>query len=296
MRFCIVGCNGQLGTDLMHEVVMQGHEVVGYDVPEINLANEKSVGSALDAARPDIVVNSAAFTAVDACETQKETAFKVNADGVGVLGRRAKAAGVPVVHIGTDYVFDGKSTRPYIESDSPNPLTVYGQSKLAGENILAQTWERHWVLRIAWLYGAAGKNFVKTILRAALKNQTTGAPLKVVNDQFGTPTWTVSVCSQILHLVTGQDYGVFHGTSQGGCSWFDFAQAIVALAKIEVPVIPCSTAEYPRPAPRPAYSVLENARLKQLGVDIMPTWQQGLAGFWNRHASSILTELKEDLQ
>jgi dTDP-4-dehydrorhamnose reductase len=246
------------------------------DFPSIDIANARSVLDAVSPTSPDVIINCAAYTAVDACETDVDKAYAVNATGVANIAKAAQQVGAKCVHISTDYVFDGTKKGPYVETDAPNPVSVYGKSKLAGEQELVRTWENHFIVRIAWLYGTKGKNFLKTIRSLAEKSAVTKAPVKVVNDQVGTPTYTVHVCRQILTLMETDRFGLYHSTNEGWCSWFDFAKAIVKAYGIPAEIQPCTTAEFPRPAPRPANSVLENERLKKIGLNIMPRWENGL--------------------
>jgi dTDP-4-dehydrorhamnose reductase len=279
MKLLIVGCNGMLGTDMVIEAKKAGHDVRGIDFPQIDITKPQSVGEIVAEARPEAIINCAAYTAVDACETNAETAFAVNARGPTNLAAVASECGALLVHYSTDYVFDGKKTSPYVESDPTSPLTVYGRSKLEGERLAFECCERTIVLRIAWLYGMTGTNFVKTIRSAALKKAASGEPLRVVNDQWGTPTWTVPVCLQTFALLTADQYGVYHATCEGACTWFDFTVEILRQAGITTAVEPCTTAEYPRPAPRPLFSVLENQRLKIVGLNRMPGWKEAFRGF-----------------
>ena len=276
MKLFIIGCNGQLGQDMVRCAAQQNFDVSCADFPAVDIANAKSVDDAVCGAKPDAIINCAAYTAVDSCETEAEKAYAINATGVAHLALAARRTGAKLVHISTDYVFDGTKMGPYVESDTPNPRSIYGKSKLAGEQELMQTYDRYFIVRIAWLFGTRGKNFLKTIRSLAEKGAATGQPVKVVKDQIGTPTYTGHVCEQILSLVNTDHFGLFHGTSEGWCSWFDFAKAIVAAYGIGAEVLPCTTEEFPRPAPRPANSVLENERLKKLGLNIMPPWEKGL--------------------
>jgi dTDP-4-dehydrorhamnose reductase len=268
-----------LGSDMIAVAREQGFEVTGIDFPDIDITDLATIRSAIGTARPDAVVNCAAYTAVDKCETDKKTAFAVNSVGAGLLAQGAQEAGATFVHFSTDYVFDGKKTAPYLESDPPNPATVYGQSKFEGELQVQRNCEKSFIFRIAWLYGIGGNNFVKTIRNVARKNAASGAPLNVVSDQRGTPTWTVDVCRQTLALLPTHHYGLYHSTSEGECSWFDFAKAIVRAAAIPCTVLPCTTAEFPRPAPRPMNSILENERLKRLDLNLMPPWETSFGAF-----------------
>jgi dTDP-4-dehydrorhamnose reductase len=279
MKVLVVGHHGMLGADMMRAAAAAGHEVRGSDFPEIDITEVESIRRCFAAAGPQAVINCSAYTAVDACETNREQAFAVNADGACLLARCAEEYNATFVHFSTDYVFDGTASRPYVETDPTNPMSVYGKSKLAGEILVQKNSSRAFIFRIAWLYGAGGNNFVKTIRTIAAKNAAAGVPLRVVNDQIGTPTSTVDVCRQTLRMVETDHYGIYHSTSEGKCSWFDFALEIVRASGIPALVLPCSTVEFPRPAPRPMNSVLENSRLKEFGMNIMPHWKKGFEEF-----------------
>jgi dTDP-4-dehydrorhamnose reductase len=279
MKLLVVGYQGQLGKDMMLAASASGFAAEGMDFPAIDITSEAGVRAAVGRYKPDVIINCAAYTAVDKCETEEAAAFAVNAGGVKNLALAARQCGAKFVHISTDYVFDGTKKSPYVESDAPNPMSVYGKSKLAGEKLLLETYDRYFIFRIAWLYGTRGNNFLKTILGLARKRAGTGEPLLVVNDQIGTPTYTMHVCNQILSMIRGERFGLYHCTNEGWCSWFDFARAIVRAYAVPVDVVPCTTAEFPRPAPRPANSVLENERLKKLGINIMPKWEKGLEDY-----------------
>lgn len=279
MRILVIGSNGQLGTDFAAQAESAGHYVIGVDYPQIDIREKSSVKSCMDGANPDVVVNCAAYTAVDNCETDSNAAFALNGDACGTLAEVCKSCGALLVHISTDYVFDGNASSPYTEDSQTDPQSVYGKSKLRGEKTILDSYDNSMIFRIAWLYGAHGNNFVKTIRKIAEANAKENKPLRVVSDQFGTPTWTVSVCRQILVMLDKRERGVFHCTSEGSCSWYDFAKAIVDAAGINADVQPCTTAEFPRPAPRPTYSVLENARLKSAGMNIMPDWREAFREF-----------------
>ena len=279
MKTLIIGCNGQLGHDMVSVFKTEGHLVQGIDIPDIDITNTSSVETALKQSNPDIIINCAAYTAVDDCENSKETAFSVNAEGIATIAQAAKSIDTPVVHFSTDYVFDGLKKSPYIESDTPNPHSVYGKSKLEGERELSRITDKHYIFRIAWLHGKHGNNFAKTIRRVAVQKLKSNEPLKVVNDQFGTPTYTKSICKQILPVIATSNYGVYHCTNEGECTWFDFAKYITQSLNIDIEILPCTTAEFPRPAPRPPYSVLENNHLKSLGLNNMPHWKEAFQAF-----------------
>jgi dTDP-4-dehydrorhamnose reductase len=279
MKLLIIGSGGQLGYDFVNQAEMAGHVVVPADYPQIDIRARSSAGAYIDSVKPDAIVNCAAFTAVDNCESERDSAFALNAEACGNLAEAAKRVSAMLIHFSTDYVFDGLGSAPYTEDSPPNPQSVYGKSKLAGEEAIVGIYDNNMIFRIAWLYGSHGNNFVKTIRRIAAAAALEGRPLKVVNDQFGTPTWTVDVCQQVLAALGGSERGIFHCTSEGFCSWFDFAAEIAASAGIDVSIEPCATEEFPRPAPRPRYSVLENARLKSCGIHIMPDWRSGFGKF-----------------
>jgi len=275
----VIGSNGQLGTDMCNEATDAGYSVTGIDFPEIDIADRESVSSWISATRASVVVNCAAFTAVDNCETERDRAFVLNADGAGYIAEACEKAGARMVHISTDYVFSGNKTSPYVETDVPDPTSVYGMSKLAGEERVAAACRNHQIFRIAWLYGLHGKNFVFTIRSVAEKMAAGSGTMKVVNDQHGTPTSTIEVCRQILAAQESDLTGILHATCEGACTWFDFASAIVKAAGTAVTVLPCTTEEFPRPAPRPKNSILENSRLKAAKINVMHSWEEAFSAF-----------------
>ena len=279
MNLLIIGCNGQLGKDMMRVASQKKCMTLGLDLPSIDITRPDSVADAALRFRPDVIINCAAHTNVDACESEVEKAFALNSEAVRNIADAGRRVGAKVVHISTDYVFDGTKKTPYVETDKPNPCSVYGKSKLAGEQELQKAYDRHFIFRIAWLYGIHGNNFVKNIRAVAQKRAAAKEPLKVVDDQTGTPTYTVHVCRQILSMVDTDHFGTFHCTNEGCCTWFEFAHRITSASHIPVDVQPCTTEEFPRPAPRPRNSVLENRHLKELGLNIMPPWEKGFEEF-----------------
>jgi dTDP-4-dehydrorhamnose reductase len=246
--------------------------VIGTGRQDIDVIDYVKVKKFISDARPDIIIHAAAFTAVDQCEGQMDLAFNVNALGARNVASAASHIGAKLVYISTDYVFDGTKEGPYREFDNPNPLNVYGQSKLLGEQFVKEQTSRFFIIRTAWLYGIEGRNFVKTMLELGMKGQE----LKVVNDQRGTPSWTTDLAKQIVLLVTTELYGTYHCTSQGECTWYDFAVEIFRCANLEVRIRPVSTEEYPTPAKRPKNSVLDNYMLRLQGLDMMPNWRDAL--------------------
>ena len=221
--------------------------------------------------RPDIVINAAAFTQVDQAEANQDAAYRGNALGPRNLARATQEADIPLVHFSTDYVFDGRQSRPYHEFDRPNPLSVYGQSKLAGEEEVQKNNPRNFIIRTAWLYHIVGKNFPQTILRLANQEQ-----VRVVNDQFGSPTFAPHLAQAVSRLIETESYGTYHLAGSGGTNWYDFTKALYQARGIRTAVVPITTAEYPLPAPRPAYAVLTSL---QDPFITLPPWEEGVRDF-----------------
>ena len=276
-RWLVVGCNGMLGHDLMDVVAAAGHEVVGLDLPEIDITSPDSVADALDSIRPDVVVNAAAYTAVDAAEEHEDTALRVNGDGPRVLATEVSARpGMRLVHLSTDYVFAGDATEPYAEDAEPAPRSAYGRTKLAGEfGVQALLPDRAYIVRTAWLYGVHGANFVKTMLTL----EASKPQIAVVDDQRGQPTWSRDLARQIVALVeSGAPAGIYHGTSSGETTWFGLTREIYRLIGADPQrVTPTTTDKFPRPAPRPAYSVLGHDRWAEVGLSPIRDWKDALA-------------------
>jgi len=281
----VIGHRGQLGTDCL--TVMP--KASGIDFPEIDISDRFQTLGKLNTLAPDVIVNCAAYTAVDACESDP-ACWKVNADGPKQLAEWAAANNAFLVHISTDYVFSGDKPlfEACVETDPVAPLSEYGKSKLAGEKAVLDSGVNAAILRTAWLYGANGKNFLKTMLRLALQNPE--REIRVVNDQFGSPTWSHTLARQIAAVVDAKATGVFHATSEGYCSWFDLASRFLQLMAIPHRIAPCTTAEYPTPAKRPANSILENAALKSLGLNLFPDWKAELARFADENRVALLRE------
>ena len=282
MKILIVGNRGMLGSELMaaFQNGADRYEIVGLDLPEIDIALPESCREAIDGVRPDVVINAAAFTRVDDCETQRDLAMNVNGEGAGNLAAAAAAAGALFIHNGTDYIFDGNKTEGYREDDKPGPASVYGKSKLLGENLVRRNSPDHMIIRISWLFGANGVNFIRTIVGAARK----GNPLRVVDDQRGSPTYAKDVAWQTLKMAAAGCRGTYHVTNGGNCTWYDLAVKAVAWAKIpDISITPVTSSEYPRPAPRPANSILVDTRLLREGLPQMRPWQDAAREYVERH-------------
>ncbi len=271
----VTGCNGQLGR-AVNEYYKNAADIsfVNTDVAELDITDIDAVMRLAREVRPYAIVNCAAHTAVDACESQYEKAFAINAIGARNLAIASRETGAKLVHISTDYVFDGKGTRPYVETDPTNPMGAYGSTKLAGEEFVKAFADRWFILRTAWLYGD-GKNFAKTMLRLS----ETHDEVRVVGDQFGSPTSTVELTKAIDALLFTENYGLFHATCEGSCCWADFAKEVFRLAGKDTRVEAITTEEYGAPAPRPAYSVLDN-RMFRLTTDFtFADWHDAIAAY-----------------
>lgn len=280
MKILVTGSNGQLGRAINQQyagekdVEIINTDVFQPDVMEMDITNVEKVMSIVKEVKPDVIINCAAHTNVNLCESQQDAAYRINAIGPRNLSLAAKETGAKLVHVSTDYVFEGNGTKPYIEFDTPNPQGMYGYTKLAGEQFVQQFADKFFIIRTAWLYGE-GKNFVKTMLQLSETNDT----VKVVRDQFGTPTSAVELAKMIKHLIPTENYGIFHGTCEGMCSWADFAKEIFRLAGKDTKVIGITTDEYPTPAVRPAYSVLEDYMLKLTTNYQFAQWEDAIAEY-----------------
>ncbi|MBI4911565.1 MAG: dTDP-4-dehydrorhamnose reductase [Acidobacteria bacterium] len=270
MKVLVTGGNGQLARAIAE--TWTGDELRRVDVEDFDLGTPGAAAEAVEAFRPQVVVSAGAWTAVDACEADPSRADLVNGRAVGWLGEACEAQGALLVHLSTDYVFDGHSLRPYLETDPAAPATAYGRSKLLGEQEALRAKE-HLVLRTAWLYESWGNNFLRTMLRMARE----GRSLKVVDDQFGSPTSCRALARQIRSAVDEGWRGLFHATCGGETSWYGFAREIFRQAGLEPALHPCTSAAFQRPAPRPGFTVLDNAKRLAAGRNLMPHWREALA-------------------
>jgi dTDP-4-dehydrorhamnose reductase len=279
MRLLVTGAGGMLGHDVLRAGERAGHEVVGCDHARLDVADAGAVEAALARVVPDAVINCAAWTDVDAAETHREQAHAINADGAGNLARAAAAGRVPLVHVSTDYVFAGEAPhapdgapRPYVESDPTGPRSVYGETKLLGEQQVLSSSPRHAVVRSSWLFGVHGPNFAATMLRLAAEERS----VRVVTDQIGCPTWTGHLAPALLGLIERDLRGLVHLAGAGQVSWNEFAREIFRQAELDCRVEPATSEQMARPAPRPAWSALASERED---VVPMPDWRDGLAGY-----------------
>lgn len=296
MKILITGASGQLGTEIQRQLKNGGSAlgpvperlknatVIATDVNELDITDRDATIAFVRRHQPDTIISCAAFTNVDGCETNPEAAFKVNAIGASNLAQAAERINARLIHVSTDYVFRGEGSKPLDESERVDPKSVYGKTKALGEEYVKNFCHRYFIVRTAWLYGYAGKNFVKTIVNAGKKF----GKLEVVNDQLGNPTNAEDLAHHILQLAVSHDYGVYHCTGEGICSWYEFASEIIRLSGVDATVAPCTSAEYsakhPAAADRPAWSALENRMLACTVGNHMRDWKVALADFfahWN---------------
>lgn len=273
-RILVTGGNGQLGSQLKHfSSNYSKTEFLFTDLPDLDITDESQIESVLSSFRPAWIINCAAYTAVDLAETEVDAANRLNTDAPALLARLSDKYHIRLVHISTDYVFDGKGNIPYVEDHPKNPQGIYAQTKAVGEDLVMANNPTSIIIRTSWLYSAYGKNFLKTVLRLAAEKGS----MRIVSDQVGTPTWTGDLAQAIMKMIElNANAGIYHFSNEGVCSWFDFAKAIVEIQGIECTVEPISTSEYPLPAPRPYYSVLNKALYKTTTGLSVPYWRDSL--------------------
>jgi dTDP-4-dehydrorhamnose reductase len=280
MRLLVTGAAGMLGTDVV--ACAAGHDVIALARAELDITDADAVRAAVRDVRPEAIVNCAAWTDVDGAEANEDAATRINGDGAGHVAAAAAEAGAHVVHVSTDYVFPGDASTPYAEADPIGPRTAYGRSKLAGEiAVAAAAPDAHAIVRTAWVFGPHGKNFVDTMLSLA----ATRDELTVVDDQVGCPTYTGHLAQALIQIAERRTHGMLHVAGGGACTWFELARAAFERAGIKVEVHPCTTADFPRPAPRPAYSVLGSTRSD---APVLAPWQEGLTA--HLAAREVLTQ------
>ena len=281
MKVLITGANGQLGTDICHALAKV--EVIALTHADADITDMDSIKRAVNLHRPDVIINTAAYVRVDDCETERDKAFKVNTLGARNVAVAAQEAKCKLIHISTDYVFGGVERQipvPYTEFDTPSPINIYGMSKLAGEELVRSLSSKHFIVRTCGLFGVAGSsgkggNFVETILKQAKKNNE----IKVICDQFLSPTYTKDIAAKIVLLADTEYYGIFHIVNSGVCSWFEFAKEIIRLVGLETIVTPVSSDQYPQKARRPHYSALDSYHIRLLGMGEMRSWQEALRDY-----------------
>lgn len=289
MKILITGSNGQLGTDAV-AVLGGAHELLALGRLDLDITDEAGVERVAGNFRPACILNCAAYTRVDDCEGQRELAFAVNVSGPRNLAAWVQRFGGKLIHISTDYVFDGGRTAPnsYVEEDEPNPISYYGRTKLEGERAIQELTDHYLIVRTAWVYGVEGRNFPKTILRLALKEPHKA--IRVVNDQFGSPTWSHRLARQIARLIEVDGQGIYHATAEGYGSWYEVAVTFLKHMGVPHNVVPCTSDQFPTRAIRPKNSILENRRLNAEGINCMSPWEEDLEDFAVRFRERLMRE------
>jgi len=287
MKILLTGANGQLGSECK-EVLESEYEIIATDKEELDITSWDKVIMSIDQLSPDIILNCAAFTKIDECETEREVSERINVEGARNLAQGAARYDKTIVHISSDFVFNGRKRlpQPYFEDDPMSPLSFYGLTKMESEMAVKQNAPNYIIIRSGWLYSINGDNFIREIFRLALKKGQES--IHVVNDQFGSPTWSYRLAQQIKLLIDNRKDGIYHATSEGYCSKYEWAKYFLEKMEIKIPVLSCATKEYPTPAIRPVNSILENRQLKSEGLNIMPNWQKDLDIFIDKYGEQLL--------
>ncbi len=278
MKVLVTGAKGQLGMDVVLLFRKRGLDVYGYGREELDITNQRQVNNVITSIQPDVVIHTAAYTQVDLAESEPEKAYLVNAIGTRNIAVAAHKVDAKLVYISTDYVFDGTATKPIDEFQPTNPQTIYGKSKLAGEQFVRELHNKFFIVRTSWVYGVHGNNFVKTMLKLAEKMDD----IKVVDDQIGSPTYTVDLAEKLAELCGTEKYGTYHISNEGQCSWYEFACEIFRLAGKDTKVIPCTSEEFQRLAKRPKYSVLKHQALDINEVSLLSNWTCSLSKYFKK--------------
>ena len=281
MKVLVTGASGQLGRDVVLLLEKEGHDILACDRDQMDITNQAQCNEVISSYHPEVIIHCAAYTAVDAAETDTDGAYKVNAVGTRNVAVAAEKVGAKLIYISTDYVFDGQSTTPYQEYDNTNPQSVYGKSKRAGEWLVQSLCSKWFVVRTSWVYGLHGNNFVKTMLKLGQEKPK----FQVVHDQKGSPTYTVDLAFFLIELMGTEMYGIYHASNCGECTWYEFTQAIFEEAQtvvgvsIQAELEPCTTEQFPRPAPRPVNSVMDHLSIRTNGLTDLRPWREGLRDF-----------------
>ena len=290
MKILITGARGQLGQDCA-KVLGTENTVYGFSSQDLDISNHDQVKQHFQVIKPDLIINCAAYTAVDKCETDQKNCWRVNAEGAGIIASICAENKARMIHISTDYVFDGNKSvpQPYKEKDPVHPLSQYGASKQAGEEKIRNRLENYLILRTAWLYGIGGPNFLKTMLRLVVSDPN--RTIRVVNDQYGSLTWTHRLALQIKTLLTSDVTGTFHATAEGHSTWYDGAKLFLEAMNVPFTLEPCSTEDYPTPARRPTNSILANNHLEKNSLNRMVPWEEDVITFANQFRDKLLAEV-----
>ncbi|HIX16299.1 MAG TPA: dTDP-4-dehydrorhamnose reductase [Candidatus Hungatella pullicola] len=275
MKVLVTGVKGQLGHDVVNELEKRGHQAVGVDIEEMDITDEASVNQVIRENLPEAVIHCAAYTAVDAAEDNVELCRRVNGDGTRNIAKVCRDLDIKMMYISTDYVFNGQGTRPWEPDDHREPLNVYGQTKCEGELAVEENLEKYFIVRIAWVFGVNGKNFIKTMLNLGKTRDT----LTVVADQIGSPTYTYDLSRLLVDMIETDKYGRYHATNEGLCSWYEFACEIFRQAGMKVNVLPVESKDYPAKATRPMNSRMSKEKLTENGFKLLPPWQDALSRY-----------------
>lgn len=277
MKILVTGVKGQLGYDVVCEGESRGLEMFGTDVDNMDITDAGQVKQVIEDYKPDAVIHCAAYTAVDAAEDNRELCRKINVDGTRNIAEVCKAMDIPMMYFSTDYIFNGQGENFWKEDDEKQPLNVYGQTKYEGELVVQELIQKYFILRISWVFGVNGNNFIKTMLRLGKERGAVG----VVSDQIGSPTYTYDLAKLVIDMIQTDKYGVYHVTNDGLCSWYEFACEIFRQAGLDVKVTPLTTAEYPAKAARPFNSRMSKDKLVNAGFEMLPEWQDALKRYLN---------------
>ena len=274
MKILVTGANGQLGHELT-ALAIPGIEIVGVSRTEMDVTDQDQTFAVIQAVQPDAVIHAAAFTGVDLAESQPDDAYRVNATGTRNVAVATERVGARLCYVSTDYIFNGMGSKPYGEYDNTDPQSVYGKSKRAGEMLVQSLHSRWFIVRTSWVYGEHGTNFVKTMLQKSSELRK----MRVVDDQVGSPTYVKDLAELLIDMVRTEKYGIYHASNTGTCSWYEFAREIFDVTGTTTVLEPCSTEEFPRPAPRPRYSVFEHTALRTNGFALLRPWREALNDF-----------------
>ena len=272
MKVLVTGVKGQLGYDVVKELEKRGYQPIGVDRDEMDLMDNAAIRSVIMNLRPEAIIHCAAHTAVDKAEEEVEVCYQINAESVKVIAECAKELDIKLIYISTDYVFDGTKKGEYTETDIPNPINVYGASKLKGEQYVQDLLEKYYIVRISWVFGVNGNNFIKTMRRLGEQLEE----LNVINDQVGSPTYTADLAPLLVDMMETEKYGIYHASNEGTCSWYEFAKEIFKQSGIDVKVNPITTDQYPTKAKRPMNSKMSKEKLQKNGFSLLPTWIEAL--------------------
>ena len=278
MKILVTGIKGQLGYDVVKALKLRGHQPIGVDREEMDLMNDNMIQDFIMNLKPEAIIHCAAYTAVDQAEEEVEICYQINAEAVKVIAECAKTLDIPMIYISTDYVFDGTKASEYVETDIPNPINVYGASKLKGEQYVQQLLEKFYIVRISWVFGINGNNFIKTMQRLGNEQDQ----LNIIHDQVGSPTYTAHLAPLLVDMIETDQYGIYHATNEGYCSWYEFAAEIFKQSQLDVTLHPITTDQYKTKAKRPLNSKMSKQKLSDYGFHRLPTWQEALKNYLNQ--------------